>query len=248
MSISVCMATYNGAPFVEEQLRSILAELGPEDEVIVVDDYSTDDTVAVIRRLGDRRIKVHVNETNRREVYSFGRALQLATGDVVFLSDQDDVWLPGRADAMVRALRKSSAAVVSSNFEWMDSEGRPIVIPVDGVRSDTSRAHLRNIVDIFVGRTNYYGCAMALRREFIPVVTPIPSWVESHDLWIALASNCARSNVHIDVRTLRKRQHGGNATSPVSTRSLYLKLRARVIFAASLVVVGWRLLTQSGRR
>ena len=144
---------------------------------------------------------------------------------------------------MQRRLVEADASVVSSNFEWIAADEDPIDVPYDGVASSDSKKHIKNIVDIFIGKTNYYGCAMALRREFVRVVAPIPPFVESHDLWIALASNLAGSNVHIDDRTLLKRRHGANVTSTVSTRSLYRKLKSRVVFALSLVI----LLARQGR-
>jgi hypothetical protein len=102
------------------------------------------------------------------------------------------------------------------------------------------RSYLRNIVDIFVGRTNYFGCAMAFTQEFNRQVLPIPAFVESHDLWIALAANARGSNVHLDDVTLRKRQHGNNATSTVSRRALYQKLWSRVVFVQSLLAIAYR--------
>src|SRR5436305_15139268 len=78
MGISVCMATYNGEKFIARQVRSILEQLAPDDELIVVDDCSSDGTVDAIRRLDDPRIAIHCNDRNRREVYSFSRAISLA--------------------------------------------------------------------------------------------------------------------------------------------------------------------------
>jgi hypothetical protein len=75
---------------------------------------------------------------------------------------------------------------------------------------------------------------MALKRELIPLIVPIPSYVESHDLWIALAANQIGSNLHIDDKTLRKRRHDSNTTSTVSGRSVFLKLRSRLVFARSM--------------
>lgn len=237
MRFSVCMATYNGARHVERQLRTILSELGPDDEVVVVDDCSSDDTVAVIQGIRDRRVRVLQNDRNRREVYSFSRVLLEARNDVIFLADQDDLWVPGRVAVMANELEKSGADVVTSNFDWMDDAEVPVDIPYDGVRASASRRHLRNVADIFIGKTNYFGCAMAMRREFVAVVAPIPDFVESHDLWIALASNLYRTNLHLDDRTLRKRKHAGNATSVISGRRLHRKLWSRVIFARSLIAL-----------
>jgi hypothetical protein len=136
---------------------------------------------------------------------------------------------------MVARLRESGAALVTSNFEWMDTGEQPLDVAFAGVSSAASARHFRNIADIFIGKTNYFGCAMAFRRELIAMITPIPSYVESHDLWIALAANQLGSNLHIDDNTLRKRRHGNNTTSTVSNRSLFLKLRSRWIFARSMI-------------
>jgi len=240
MTISVCIATYQGQEFVERQLRSILDQIGPSDEVIVVDDCSRDRTVELIEQIGDARIAVYRNRENRREVFSFGRAIELARGDIIFLADQDDLWMPGRVELMSGKLQASGAALVTSNFEWMDAEERPLKVAFDGVSSTTSMRHFGNIVDIFIGKTNYFGCAMAFRRSLVPLITPIPGYVESHDLWIALAANQIGSNLHIDDKTLRKRRHGSNTTSTVSRRPLVQKLWSRWIFLKSMVELAAR--------
>ena len=235
MAVSVCMATYRGERYVETQLRSILDQLASGDEVIVVDDCSTDATVEAIQRINDSRIALHVNDRNRREVYSFNRAIMLAKHDILFLADQDDIWLPGRAEQMAKSLRDTNAALVSTNFEWMDHEEQHLKVSFDGVRACDSERRLKNILEIFLGKTNYFGCAMAFQRKLVPLIIPIPDYVESHDLWIALAANLIASNLHLDEATLRKRRHSSNATSTVSNRSLFLKLRARAIFVRSLL-------------
>ena len=95
VKISVCIATYNGEKYIDEQLLSILKQLGPDDEVIIVDDYSKDNTVDKIRKFNDPRVNIYENEVNRSHVYSFGRAISLATSDIIFMSDQDDLWIDG---------------------------------------------------------------------------------------------------------------------------------------------------------
>jgi glycosyltransferase involved in cell wall biosynthesis len=239
------MATYRGERYVERQLRSILDQLGVSDEVIVVDDCSPDRTVEQVMSLQDPRIKVFQNDSNRREVYSFGRAIGIAKGDIIFLSDQDDVWSPGRVQLMVHQLQRSSAALITSNFEWMDESERPLDVAFDGVSAAASKRHIKNIIDIFIGKTNYFGCAMAFRRELVPMIVPIPSYVESHDLWIALAANQLGSNLHIDDKTIRKRRHGNNATSTVSNRPVSRRLLSRLIFARSMIDLSIRRLIKS---
>src|SRR3954468_282352 len=135
---SVCMATFNGETYVGRQLQSILDQLSADDEVIVVDDCSTDGTIEAIRRLNDPRIAVYVNDRNRREVYSFSRAISLAQHQDIFLSDQDDIWLPGRVALMTEALH--GALLVTTNFDWMDQDERWLQVSYDGVLpADSSR-------------------------------------------------------------------------------------------------------------
>jgi hypothetical protein len=127
------------------------------------------------------------------------------------------------------------AALVTTNFEWIDADGNPLPVSVDGVRADASGKFLKNIGDIFVGKTSYFGCAMAFRRDLVPLILPIPAYVESHDLWIAMAANTAGSNVHLEDPSLLKRRHDSNATRAVSGRSLVSKLWSRAIFARALL-------------
>jgi glycosyltransferase involved in cell wall biosynthesis len=241
MSISVCVATYNGRLFVERQLTSILEQLGAEDEVVVVDDRSTDGTLELVRAIREPRIRMFQNEHNRGEVFSFGRAISLARNQFIFLADQDDVWIPGRV-ALMKDELASGALLVATNFEWMDSAENPIVVPFDGVRACDSQRNVKNIIDIFLGRTTYFGCAMAFQRGLADLVTPMPRSVESHDAWIAIAANLLGTISHLENATLRKRKHANNATSTVSSRSLYMKLRARVVMALGIGHVAVRLL------
>lgn len=233
------MATYNGEKYVAEQLSSILKELSFEDEVIIVDDCSKDRTVSVIEALGDSRIKIFHNNRNRGHVYSFERCISLTQNNIIFMSDQDDVWLDDRLEVMVDKLRETHCLLVSSNNSFMDIEGNRIDFPIDGVRSENSSKYAKNIVDIFKGKTNYYGCAMAFHRDLLALILPIPSFVESHDLWIAMAANLVKSNVHLDTNTLVRRVHNENAS--IVSRKISEKLWSRWIFARSMLVLMTRI-------
>lgn len=234
--ISVCMATYNGENFIFEQINSILNNLGPLDELIIVDDCSNDHTVKIIKKLSDKRIKIFINERNFGEVYSFNKALTYATNKFIFLSDQDDVWLNGRAQLMIQAFKSSNAYLLTSNFSWIDKNSCSLNKDHDGVSSKNSSKYINNIIDIFIGKTNYFGCAMIMKKEFLRFILPIPRFVESHDLWIAIAANVLKKNIHIDNKTLLKRSHDNNATSIISNRNFLRKIWSRVIFLISIVV------------
>ena len=239
MTVSICMATYNGERYLPEQLASILAQMDASDELLVVDDASRDGTVGYIDGLGDPRIRVVRNEVNLGHVQSFARAIGMASQPYILMADQDDIWLEGRLAAIRDALA-AGPALVSTNSEFIDGEGRPAP-PLHPDLSETDSArHAANIARIFTGHAHYDGCAMGLRQELRNFVLPIPRYVESHDLWIAMAANVAGSNAHLARRTLRRRVHGGNVS--LISRSLARKLWSRAIFLLSLLHIGQRLL------
>lgn len=239
MKTSICMATYNGERYLPAQLESILSQMGEEDELVVVDDASSDGTLAYLESLGDSRIQIYRNTLNIGHVQSFAKAIGLARYSYILMADQDDVWISDRLYAMREALM-AGAALVSTNSKFIDGEGREISPLHPDLEEADSVRYISNIVRIFTGRAFYNGCAMGLREELRRIVLPIPGYVESHDLWIAMAANAISSNRHLARYTLYRRVHGGNAS--VLRRSVGQKLRSRVIFLLSLLHIGVRLL------
>jgi glycosyltransferase involved in cell wall biosynthesis len=238
MRVSVCMATYNGEKYVGEQVDSILRQLRATDELIVVDDGSSDATINRVLSFGDDRIRLLDRQANVGPVQAFGRAIAHAKGDVIFMADQDDIWLDGRLSLFLEAFAITPALVVSANSTYIDGVGRPIDRDAPALRGCDSSKWLRNIAGIMSGRTGYYGCAMAFRAEMRDLLVPFPLYVESHDLWIALAANLLRRNLHLEVPTLARRIHGGNAS--IVSRPVGAKIWSRVVFVISLMHIAWR--------
>jgi glycosyltransferase involved in cell wall biosynthesis len=109
--ISVCMATYNGAKYIKEQMDSILCQLGKDDEVVVSDDGSTDSTLDIVAEYGDSRIKIVRNTGAHNFIRNFENSLKAAHGDYIFLADQDDVWLPDKVAKIMQILRGGTRTV-----------------------------------------------------------------------------------------------------------------------------------------
>lgn len=232
------MAAYRGEKFIGAQIASILEQLGPADELVIIDDASPDGTVRVIREIEDPRIRLIEQPQNAGYVRTFERALREASGEFLLLADQDDLWAPGRVDAICEAL--GEADVVASNLDLLEaspagerSSGVPISGPL-GIREWRlprvgTRAPIRNSLGVLAGVMPYFGCAMGVRRSFAATVLPFPSWLsESHDLWIGLAGNLSGRMAHITDVTTYRRLHDDNA-SPAQPRSLGLVLRSRVL-------------------
>lgn len=128
MKLSVALCTYNGAKYIEEQILSILNQTMPVDEIVVCDDGSTDETLQIINRIKEKslvEIRVFCNETTLGVCANFQEAVDLCRGDVIFLSDQDDVWHPHKVKTIVEWFEQhSDKSVVFTNAELINGEGK----------------------------------------------------------------------------------------------------------------------------
>lgn len=218
-----------------EQIQSILIQLGPNDELIVVDDASPDGTIDVIRGFSDKRMTLLEASQNQGYVKSFEQAVLASSGNYVFLADQDDVWLDGRLELMVEAL--STADVVATNFEVLGGVSRGTVRVL---RSSDSDHYFRNLFGIMIGYRPYYGCGMAMTRRQAEIFAPVPGFlVESHDLWLAICGNVGRSMRHLDEPSLLRRLHANNVT-PRGWRPMPVIVRARLMLLRCVVVASVR--------
>lgn len=229
------MATYNGQDFVADQINSILQQLAPEDELIVVDDASRDGTVKVVRGLSDARIRLLPSQQNQGYVASFERAIASSRGRYIMLSDQDDIWLPGRVDLLIQSLQ--SRCFAASNFTVFG--GTANSLQKLQLKEKDSRRRVANLFATWIGYRPYYGCTMAFRAEGKKLVLPFPAFLnETHDQWIALVANLHREMIHIEAATVARRLHEQN-TTPKTMRSLKTIFRARAMLlrAFSVAVV-----------
>lgn len=230
--ISVCMAAYNGSAHIREQLDSIFAELNADDEVIVVDDGSTDGTRELLSGLTDPRLRVVLNDTNLGYVRNFEKALELSTGDIIMLSDQDDIWIPGRVDMLVAALRSADAAVGNcAHFG-----GTPGYFQQLRVHPRYSTTYARNLLGILVGYRLHWGSAMAVTKSLLEDALPFPAvMTESHDQWLGMVANVRKSVAYLSGDTVQHRLHDANLT-PKKPRSFRRVLRARAEFCVELAI------------
>ena len=223
--ISVCMATYNGEKFLKEQVDSILAQLGADDELIVSDDGSTDNTVGILTSYKDKRIKVYSHHFKGikdcvGDVVSdnFEHALRLAKGDYIFLSDQDDIWIEGKVEKMVAAL--NNVDVVVSNA-WILTDNN---IKNCKNKIYESRAPLGNY---FLRKGKYYGCCMAISSRALKYVLPFPQPLPLHDTWLGLLPELVGGAFFIDEPLIYYRYHGSNVSSN-SHNTIYYKIWYRI--------------------
>ncbi|HVN24649.1 MAG TPA: glycosyltransferase family 2 protein [Syntrophorhabdales bacterium] len=221
MRISVCMATYNGEKYLTQQLASIIGQLQAGDEFIISDDSSTDSTLSIIENLQDSRIKLIKNNTFYNPIYNFENALQQATGDVIVLSDQDDIWL------------ENKLAVIRRHFEHKRSLIYTLVL--DGfIIDDTGAIIKESIFDTIGSRkgilknlydNTYMGCSMAFSSELLSIALPFPKGIPMHDWWLGLIAECFGTVEFVREKTIKYRRHPANVSYRNSKVSQQIRRR-----------------------
>ncbi len=125
--ISVAMAVYNGPDYIEEQLDSILNQSIAVDEIVIVDDGSSDGSREILLKFKQKypEIRLFFNKNNLGYLKNFSKAASLCRGDITFLCDQDDCWHHNKAATMIHTMEKHpEIGVLASSFEFMDGEGK----------------------------------------------------------------------------------------------------------------------------
>ncbi|WP_405335424.1 glycosyltransferase family 2 protein [Fibrobacter sp.] len=207
--ISVCMATFNGGKFIREQLESILSQLPPDAEIIIADDGSTDDTLLVVDSLNESRIRVLPAERHLGVIYNFERALRASKGEIVFLADQDDVWLPGKVEKCLAALNEADL-VMHDAFLLGHSDAFESAWVRNGKLSDIRT--YRNGVVANWWKNSFTGCCMAFRRNVLDKALPFPKNLPMHDQWLGLVAEKYFKVSYVNEPLVEYRQHSSNAT------------------------------------
>lgn len=234
--VSICMATYNGASFLKEQLDSILSQMNECDELIISDNRSSDGTRCLLNAYADPRVNIFTFD-KRGVIFNFENALKRAKGKFIFLADQDDVWLPGRLEIMVNALEISDLVLGNAIIANEDlCVSKPPLTLFD--LNNPSQGILSNLV-----KNSFTGCCMAFNRKILGASLPFPKTIPMHDWWIgALALRLGKVSF-ISEPTILYRRHGGNAstlTSP-SKNTYTLRLRMRMDMLIALMLRLWNL-------
>lgn len=175
--ISVCIATYNGERFIREQIDSILRQLSSEDEIIVSDDGSTDNTISIINSIDDKRIRVIEGPRKQSPTSNFECALKASKGDYIFMSDQDDVWKPNKVKICMEWLQRYDCVV--SDAEVTDSSLNPLYPSLYAIMQ-VRQGRIYNTI----WKNGYTGCCMAFRRNVLEASLPFPKDIPMHDIWI----------------------------------------------------------------
>lgn len=203
--VSVVMATYNGEKYLKQQLDSILQQTIPPKEIIIVDDASADNTVAIIKSYAhDDRIRLLVNEKNIGYIKSFEKGMLNATYSLVALSDQDDIWFPHKLETLLSHMQ-SNIAVYSDSI-LIDEKGESLHSKMSDIKNQLT---YDNCLMYAIGAWAP-GHAMLFRKELIEKCTPFPAIV-THDFWLGFVASCYGGIKYVNEVLVQYRQHMHNA-------------------------------------
>jgi glycosyltransferase involved in cell wall biosynthesis len=219
-SVSVALCTHNGERFIAEQIRSILEQTRPVDEIVVGDDASTDATVSIIEQAlaaqprPAPRLTVLRNPEPLGVRGNFEATLEACAGDVILLSDQDDVWRGNRVERTLRAFEaRPGAWFIHTDASLIDGDGADLGTTLfEGLavtQHDLRREHDGDGFSVLLSRNVATGATVAVRRALLEIALPIPEeWI--HDEWLAaIAAATGRLDV-VEESLLGYRQHSAN--------------------------------------
>jgi glycosyltransferase involved in cell wall biosynthesis len=233
--LSVCITTHNSEKWLVRQINSILCQLADNDEIIVSDDNSTDETLEILRHFDDKRIKVFefVPKKSYRFLYeriteNVENALEHSTGNLIFLADHDDIWQKNKIE-IVKA-RINSHLVIVHNCRVIAENGNEIsksYFQMIGAK----KGILNNII-----KCSYLGCCMAITSKFLKQVLPLPASVP-HDLWLALLAEKQGSLIMIDDKLIDYQRHDNTFSSAgkKSDKSFFFKIYYRYHVVKELI-------------
>jgi glycosyltransferase involved in cell wall biosynthesis len=244
MRISIAMALYNGERFVLEQLESFVRQTRLPDELVISDDCSGDRGVEIAREFAARApfpVRILINDENGGCSKNFERAIAACTGDLIFISDWDDVWEPSKLMVTERAFEQwPKAGIVISGFQRVDENLSPTALGADRsvlwkvmCKPWSSTAAFAN-GKAFNHQLPVGGCRVAFRAKYKPLILPFPDNAEfrrmSYDAFIvwAIVGSGSAGVLMLSDKLLLYRRHAAEMTGYISSRRSWKWVRDRL--------------------
>ena len=201
--VSVAMATYNGEKYIKEQIKTILDCLEENDELVISDDGSTDNTLGIINSFNDNRI-VLIDGPKKGIKQNFANAIKNTSGEYIFLSDQDDIWEKDKVTEVIKCFEKENCTLVVHDAEVVDENLNMVMSSYYSYRN-SGKGIIKNIY-----KNTYIGCCMAFLSKAKKYVLPIPNDIEMHDQWIGVLNDKYGKTYFSTKKLIKYRRHSLN--------------------------------------
>jgi glycosyltransferase involved in cell wall biosynthesis len=211
MKISIALATYNGEEFLQDQLSSFMNQGRSPDEVVICDDVSSDNTITIINQFIEYapfRVRLFQNDSNLGFTKNFEKALSCCNGDIIFLSDQDDVWNKNKISTIEREFINNPEIML-------------IIHDGDLVDGNLVSQGLTKYGQVMAGYGSdawfVTGALTAIRRDLYSLAMPIPEGVVGHDGWLHYIARMSESRLILDQTLELIRRHCSNTSNSLAS-------------------------------
>ena len=213
-TVAVVVATYNGATYLPAQLESIVQQTYKPSQIIIIDDASVDDTIAIAHAFAALHPEVMVvqNETRLGYIKNFEKGMLLANASYVALSDQDDIWVPHKLETLLANIGDQLLAY--SDSELIDANGQLLNQKMSSIKNQLAY-HTPIMYTIGAWAP---GHAMLFKKELVDKAVPFPTLV-THDFWLGFVATCYSKVVYVNEPLVHYRQHTQNAIGADTTKN-----------------------------
>ena len=204
MRVSIVLATYNGGKYLYEQLTSIICQMDKDDELIISDDGPSDETIKIIEPFLKNSNTVLLSGPGMGVKANFENGIRYSHGEIVLICDQDDIWFSNKLDTIKRVFQSNHDKVlVMHNADYIDGDGNKMNESIYGRRN----GHTGYWKSIFF--SSYYGCCMAIKRDFLMACLPFPSGV-LYDQYLGACAERIKKSLFINDILISHREHLNN--------------------------------------
>ena len=230
--ISVCMLTFNGEKYLCQQIESILLQLNINDEFLISDDGSTDNTILILIKyfLNDKRIRLFIGPCENNINKNFSFLINYVRGDIIFLADQDDIWLKNKVKFILNFFKKHiNVNLIVSDLKVVDKNLKLIYYSYFKFRKVKSGFFF----NIF--KNCYIGAGIAFRKKFLNKILPIPKLILIHDVWLGLIAEFYKTSKFIYKSLTLYRRHENNYSNINFTFNFFYIIKNRLILIIYLI-------------
>jgi glycosyltransferase involved in cell wall biosynthesis len=211
MEISIAMTTYNGEKYLSEQLESFLIQEIKPDELIVCDDGSTDKTLEILNNFSKKApfdVRIYKNKTNLGYSKNFEKAILLCSGDLIFLSDQDDVWFKNKIKEVLHNAKLYPNKKIFIHDAYITHSN---LKPTGQSNYDKLKAENKSSKDFTTG------CLTTIKKEVVNILFPLPN-TEKHDIWINKFGYYTKNRIIILEKLQYWRRHKNNTSDTTADK------------------------------
>lgn len=231
--ISVVMATYNGEKYINEQLDSILSQTVKANEIIIIDDKSTDGTFSILEKYKSKYtnlIQIYKNEINEGYIKTFYKAISKAKGKYIFLCDQDDVWEKNKIDIMISYMKTKPYMILNSNYSLIDENGKKLKEKIFLNRNFKVSFNRKIQINEILKYNVSMGCTSVITQNMQNVIVQnidlLCDYAVPHDWMINIIAALNGKLGYINRKTIKYRLHEKNTIGLKRARSIEDRIKA----------------------